>query len=84
MPPESTPETQAAESVRIDPSKPCSLYDKFSPAWELQHDFAEMHQHTLESGKYLDRFGVGSQTVEAQKGELRPGPVQGVHRGPGV
>jgi hypothetical protein len=48
----------------FDPSATSDLYDLFAPAWRANRDFAEMHEHILRNGGYLDRFGVGTKTPE--------------------
>ena len=48
----------------FDPTQTGAVYDLFAPSWRMCRDFAEMHQHILRDGTYLDRFGEGTGTVE--------------------
>jgi hypothetical protein len=48
----------------FDPTRTHPTYDLFRPSWELNRDFAEMHEHVLREGTYLDRFGEGTATAE--------------------
>lgn len=48
----------------FDPTQTSAVYDLFAPSWRMCGDFAEMHQHILQDGTYLDRFGEGTGTVE--------------------
>ncbi|MEI7834837.1 MAG: hypothetical protein WCK05_00325 [Planctomycetota bacterium] len=50
--------------TEFDPSARNELYELFSPAWRANRDFAEMHEHVLRGGEYLDRFGQGTNTPE--------------------
>lgn len=49
----------------FDPTTTSPLYDTFAPAWRANRDFAEMHEHVLRAGTYLDRMGSGEATKEA-------------------
>jgi len=48
----------------FDPTQTNEVYDLFAPSWRMCRDFAEMHEHVLREGTYLDRFGVGTGTLE--------------------
>jgi len=48
----------------FDPSQTSGVYDLFVPAWRTSRDFAEMHEHILRDGEYLDRFGTGTGALE--------------------
>ncbi|MCP4379808.1 MAG: hypothetical protein GY794_27035 [bacterium] len=48
----------------FDPTQTNGVYDLFAPAWRMCRDFAEMHEHILRDGEYLDRFGAGANTLE--------------------
>jgi len=63
---------QIAESENLDgvatdfdPSQTNSVYDLFAPAWRMCRDFAEMHEHILRRGTYMERFGIGTGTLES-------------------
>lgn len=49
----------------FDPAQTNAIYDTFAPAWQANRDFAELHEHVLRNGTYLDRFGAGTPTSEA-------------------
>ena len=51
-------------TTTIDPANKHLLYDTFSPAWQAQMNFAEMHEHILRDGTYLDEFGKDSEVRE--------------------
>ena len=53
-----------AELTEFDPTVKNALYDVFSPSWKLCRDFAEMHEHVLRDGTYLDQFGAGTDKAE--------------------
>jgi len=48
----------------FDPAQTNGVYDLFAPAWRMCRDFAEMHEHVLRNGEYLDRFGAGTGSIE--------------------
>jgi hypothetical protein len=48
----------------FDPTQTCGVYDLFAPSWRMCRDFAEMHEHILRNGEYLDRFGAGTGSLE--------------------
>lgn len=48
----------------FDPTQTNSVYELFAPCWRMCRDFAEMHEHVLREGTYLDRFGGGTATPE--------------------
>jgi hypothetical protein len=48
----------------IDPKETNPLYDLFAPAWKANRDFAEMHEHILRQGDYLERMGKGTSIQE--------------------
>jgi hypothetical protein len=48
----------------FDPTRTHAAWVLFAPSWEMNRDFAEMHEHVLRSGKYLDRFGQGTSAAE--------------------
>jgi len=50
----------------FDPADTNSTYDQFATDWITCRDFAEMHEHILRDGTYLDRFGAGTGTQESQ------------------
>lgn len=52
------------QTTDFDPTRTHPLYEQFRGAWELNRDFAEMHEHILREGRYLDRFGEGTATAE--------------------
>jgi len=52
------------ERTDFDPTQTSGVYDLFAPSWRLCRDFAEMHEHVLRSGEYLDRFGAGTGALE--------------------
>ncbi|MBT3200084.1 MAG: hypothetical protein HN350_09225 [Phycisphaerales bacterium] len=56
--------TQENVATDFDPSQTNGVYDLFAPAWRMCRDFAEMHEHVLRSGEYLDRFGAGTGALE--------------------
>ena len=63
--------TQVADTKNLqnvatdfDPAQTSGVYDLFAPAWRMCRDFAEMHEHILRNGEYLDRFGAGTGTLE--------------------
>jgi len=63
-----TAETQSQNTDGVetdfDPSQTNGVYDLFAPSWRTCRDFAEMHQHVLRRGTYLERFGAGTGTLE--------------------
>jgi len=48
-----------------DPRQTCRDFDLFQQSWLLNRDFAEMHEHILREGRYLDRFGEGTSSSES-------------------
>ena len=61
--------TQVAHNLQdvatdFDPAQTSGVYDLFAPAWRMCRDFAEMHEHILRNGEYLDRFGAGTGALE--------------------
>ena len=57
-------QNQENVTTDFDPSETNGVYDLFAPAWRMCRDFAEMHEHVLRSGEYLDRFGAGAGSLE--------------------
>lgn len=50
----------------FDPSQTNSIYDRLSPGWRANQDFAEMLPHVLAEGRYLDEFGGATREAPGQ------------------
>jgi hypothetical protein len=50
--------------TQFDPTQTHPAWNKYLPSWQLNRDFAQMHEHILREGKYLDRFGKGTAALE--------------------
>ncbi len=53
------------EETSFDPTQTHPAWNKYRPSWQLNRDFAQMHEHILREGRYLDRFGMGTPAVES-------------------
>jgi hypothetical protein len=50
----------------FDPATQNDLYKTFQPGWTANRDFAEMHEHVLREGTYLEEFGGRAAESPAQ------------------
>lgn len=53
------------QHTSFDPSRTHPAWRVFAESWQMNRDFAEMHNHVLRSGRYLDRFGEGTAAAES-------------------
>ncbi|GAF97047.1 unnamed protein product, partial [marine sediment metagenome] len=55
-----------AYTTNFDPSTKRELYITLENGWTANRDFAEMHEHILRDGTYLDEFGGKSAESSVQ------------------